>query len=595
VAIAEPVAGFLAATSPRTRAGVRLALRALELSALPRGFSRLPAPARAERLRRLERSRIGLRRDLLLVLKTLCSVAYTRDERVRSIIGWEPRCETAGDPPDLPRLDPLALEPPADVERCDVAIVGSGAGGAAAARALAERGVAVIVVEEGAYHDRADYTQDPFEALPALYRDAGLTAAEGRPTIPLPLGRCVGGTTVINSGTCLRAPDRMLVRWREEFGIPWATELGAEYERLERDLDVRPVDAARAGRNAELCRAGAAALGFANGPVARNAGDVVRCGSCATGCPLDGKRAMHVTELPRAVAAGARVRAGARAERILLEHGRAVGVACRAPHGRYEVRAQAVVLAAGAVGTPELLLRQGIAGSSGALGRHLRIQPACWVGARFDEEVRGWDGIMQSWSVHEWRERGLFLEATSSPLPYGAPWLRGIGAQFKERLERYGRLAIIGVHIAERESEGRVTVRGRGARIRYRLSAGDAAGLRFGIARAAEIHFAAGACEAYPQVGRIEALAPGQARVAIEDGRFGPSDLRLEAFHPMGTARIGPDARTAVADVAGESHDVPGLFVADASLFPTSLSVNPMLTIMACSRRIAAGLADRLD
>jgi choline dehydrogenase-like flavoprotein len=302
---------------------------------------------------------------------------------------------------------------------------------------------------------------------------------------------------------------------------------------------------------------------------------------------------MHVSELPRAVAAGARVRARARAVRVLVERARAAGVACRTADGRaYDVRARALVLAAGALGTPELLLSQGLANSSGAVGRHLRIQPACWVGAFFDQPVRGWDGVMQSWSVHEWRERGLFLEATSTPLPFGAHWLPGAGRTLSERLARWGQLAVIGVHLDDR-SEGRVTLRRDGLRLRYRLSDEDAALLRFGIARAAEIHFAAGAREVHPQVAGLGPLAPGEQH-RVEGARFGPARLRLEAFHPMGTARIGADPRASVVSPTGEAHDLPGLWIADASLFPTSLRVNPMITIAAFARRIAAHLADRL-
>src|SRR2546423_15399943 len=110
--------------------------------------------------------------------------------------------------------------------------------------------MSVIVVEEGDYYDASSYSRDVFDSLPRLYRDGGLTCAEGRPTIPLPVGRCVGGTTVINSGTCFRTPHPVLERWRDEFGIRWATELDGEFEALERDLRVAPVDPATAGRNA---------------------------------------------------------------------------------------------------------------------------------------------------------------------------------------------------------------------------------------------------------------------------------------------------------------------------------------------------------
>jgi choline dehydrogenase-like flavoprotein len=559
---------------------VRVGLRVLQWSPFPRRFSRMPVERRGAHLARLESSRVALLRDLFLLLKTLAVISYTRDPQVQATIGVTARCE--GDPSPL-KLDPDEMRVPGGVERCDVVLVGSGAGGASVARVLAEAGMSVIVLEQGRYFDASTYSRDPFEALPALYRDSGLTVAEGRPAIPLPVGRCVGGTTVINSGTCLRTPDDVLVRWRDEYGIAWATDLDQEFEAVERALDVMPVPAGEVGRNAELCRVGAEALGAANRPLSRNARGVTCCGTCPTGCAIDAKTAMHVSELPRAVAAGARIRAGARVTRVLVEGGRAVGVACDG----YEMRASAVVLAAGALGTPELLLSQGIGGAH--VGRHLHIHPACWVGAFYDEPVRGWDGVMQSWAVDEWHDRGLFLEATFSPLSFGAHWLRGAGAEYKQRLENYGHIGVIGVHLADR-SEGRV----RKGRITYKLTDDEAATIRYGIARAADVHFAAGAREVYPNVGRVGSLRPGEQTPLVEQGRFHPGELRLEAFHPMGTARMGPDPQTSVVSPSGETHAVPGLYVADASLFPTSLLANPMVTVMACARRVAAGLIDSL-
>jgi choline dehydrogenase-like flavoprotein len=253
-----------------------------------------------------------------------------------------------------------------------------------------------------------------------------------------------------------------------------------------------------------------------------------------------------------------------------------------------------VVVCAGALGTPALLLRQRLATASGALGRHLRIHPACWVGALYDDDVRGWDGVMQSWYVDEWHERGLFLEATFTPLAFGGHWLPGAGEPWRERLERFGRVGVIGVHLSDHGSEGRVRPAGRGVRASYKLSGPDADTIRYGIARAADVHFAAGAREVYPQIGGLGPIDPGEQGARVEDARVAASALRLEAFHPMGTARMGKDPRSSVVGPSGEAHDVEALYVADASVLPTSLGVNPMITIMACARRMAAGLAERL-
>jgi len=588
----------LAAAPPRTLLATRLGLRALQWTSFPRRFTSLSLERRIAHLGRLESGRSGVLRDLTLLCKTITAVSYARDPAVLEAIGARAGCEPvrpggARDADRPPPLDPRAMVAPRDVERCDAVIVGSGAGGASAARVLAEAGLEVIVVEQGGYHDASSYPADPIDALALLYRDMGLTICEGRPAIPVPVGRCVGGTTVVNSGTCLRPPDDVLRRWREEFGIGWATDLDGELDAVEEALGVTDVELASAGRNAQLCHAGATAIGASNGPVRRNAPVLRRCGTCASGCRIDAKRAMHVGELPRAVAAGARLRADARVTEVLVRRGRAAGVACRtADGGRYEVRAPVVILAAGAFGTPELLLRQGLANGSGAVGRHLRIHPACWVGARFDEPVRGWDGVMQSWKVDEWRERGLFLEATFTPPSFGAPWLRGAGEEYVERLASYDHLAVIGVHLADR-SEGRVRVRGGALRLAYGLRDDDAAALRFGIARAADVHFAAGATEVYPQIGGVPPLRSGRETGLVEHARVRARDMRLEGFHPMGTTRMGADPRTCVVGPTGESHDLPGLHVADTGIFPTSLRVNPMVTVMACARRLAAGVAAR--
>lgn len=604
VPVSEPVSAYLAGLPARMLTRLRLALRAFEWLPFPWRFSRMGPEARLDYLREMERSPIGLHRDLLLLLKTLTMIGYGRDVRVHEAVRYQARCRLREGslPPEPGSLGDLT--PPEAGEQCDVVVIGSGAGGAVAAARLAEAGLDVLVCEAGPHLDRNSYPQDPLEALPALYRDRGLTVAEGRPVIPLPIGRCVGGTTVINSGTCFRAPPSVLADWRERSGIDWAPDLEAEFEAAERFLAVTPVDVERMGRNGQLCMEGAQALGASHGPISRNAGPCVQCGTCPSGCELDAKRAMHVSYLPRAVAAGARIRAGARATRILVDGGRASGVDCVVEPEpgtlgldrdgrRYRVGARAVVLAGGAVGTPELLLRSRLANSSGQVGRNLRIHPACWVGASFDEEVRGWEGVMQSYYVDEWHDRGLLLEATFTPLAFGAHWLAGVGDEHQRRLLHYDRVGSIGVHLSDR-SRGRVGLTRRGeTRVGYRLTPDDARTLVYGIARAAEIHFAAGAREVYPQVGRLPLIRRGRL-ADFESASFRPGELRLEAFHPMGTARMGSDPRTSVTGTDGETHDLPGLHIADASLFPTSLGVNPMMTVIAVAERIASRLAARL-
>ncbi len=307
------------------------------------------------------------------------------------------------------------------------------------------------------------------------------------------------------------------------------------------------LDPERMGRNGQLAMEGAEALGASGGPIHRNAGNCVQCSSCPYGCAIDAKQGMHVSYLPRAVAAGARLRAGVEAQRVLVEGGRAVGVACTARDAGarqrpFTVRARrAVIAAGGAFGTPELLLRSGLGGPQ--VGRHLRIHPACWVGARYQEELRGWEGVMQSYYIDQWEaQHRVLLEATFTPLAFGGAWLAGTGAEHQRSLLEFGHIGSIGVHLCDR-SHGAVGLANEGAlRARYKLSDDDARHVVFGIARAAEVHFAAGATEVYPNIARAGVLKPGDLP-QFEATRFKPSELRLEAFHPMGTARIAADPR----------------------------------------------------
>jgi choline dehydrogenase-like flavoprotein len=593
--VSGPVAEFLGSLSPRVLLRIKLGLRAFEWLPFPWRFSRLPLGAREDFLRRMEGSRLGPYHELLLMGKVLATLGYAVAPEVERRIGFRATCRLAdGSLPEA--AGPLGdTVPDGDGEECDVVIVGSGAGGAVAAATLAEAGLDVIVLEAGRSYDRDSYPSEPLDAIASLYRDGGLTIAEGRPPIPVPVARTVGGTTVVNSGTCFRAPEPVLADWRRRFGVEWAEELGADFAEAEEFLRVVPLDPERMGRNGQLAMEGAAALGASGGPISRNAGSCVQCSSCPLGCEIDAKRGMHVSYLPRAVAAGARLRAGVEARRVLVEGGRATGVRCLAggengSHRAYAVRARrATIVAGGALGTPELLLRSRLGGRQ--VGCNLHIHPACWVGARYEEEVRGWEGVMQSYYVDEWESRRLLLEATFTPLAFGGAWLRGTGREHQRAMLEFGRVGSIGVHLSDRSS-GRVGLAGDGSlRASYKLTAADAERLAFGIARAAEIHFAAGASEVYPNIARVGVLTPDRL-ADFEAATFKPSELRLEAFHPMGTARIAAGEAEGACAADGSVNGVAGLYVADASLFPSSVGVNPMMTVIAFAKRIAAGVAE---
>ena len=594
VDVSGPVAAFIGSLAPPLLLRLRLGLRAFEWLPFPWRFSRLDPEGAADFLRRLERSRLALHHELLMMAKILTVLGYAVEPAVEVRIGTEIGCALADGSLPEPAGDLGDLEPRGEGEECDVAIVGSGAGGAVAAATLAEAGLDVLVLEAGGHYNRDNYPADRLQAITDLYRDAGLTIAAGKPPIPIPVAKAVGGTTVINSGTCFRAPDEVLENWRGEHGVSWARDLDEDYAEAEEFLRVTQLDPDRMGRNGQLAMEGAAALGASGAPIYRNAGNCVQCSSCPYGCAIDAKRGMHVSYMPRAVAAGARVRAGVEAQRVLVEGGRAVGLACDFRDGSghtrsFEVRARrAVIAAGGAFGTPELLLRSGLGGDQ--VGRNFHIHPACWVGARYEEEVRGWEGVMQSFYVDQWEPQGVLLEATFTPLAFGGAWLAGTGAEHQRSLLEFGHVGSIGVHLSDR-SQGRVGLGNDGAiRASYKLAREDADRVHYGIARAAEVHFAAGATEVYPNIPRFGTLKRGDL-ASFEAARLKFSELRLEAFHPMGTARIAADPRQGVCAPDGSVRGTENLYVADASLFPTSVGVNPMMTIIAFAKQVSRGVA----
>lgn len=597
---------YLGGLPARPRRTLRLMISAFGLSSVAsrhgRPFAALAPAARQAFLEGCETSRVRRRREALVALKALLLMLYCSDSRVAPLIGYDgaPRKPVEHDPGHSALR--VERQDSAVSERVRVVIVGSGAGGAVAARELAGAGLDVLVLEEGGSFDRRDFQGPPAERLRRLYREGGLTFTWGRPVVSLPMGRGVGGSTLVNSGTCFRTPPSVLHRWRRESGLRLPQdELDGIFEEVETALAVAPAAPEVMGRNGEVLEAGRRALGLRGGPIARNARGCHGHGVCAFGCPLDAKLGMHLTYLPAAAAAGARILPGARVERILVENGRAAGVRGwlvdedgRRLHS-LEVRADAVVLAAGAVHTPDLLLRNRLANSSGEIGRNFRIHPGLGVLAFFDDDLHAWRGVMQGYHVDEFVEEGILLEATYPPpgVGYSAGGLGHVGRALKDALGRYRQSAACGLIVSDSGS-GRVRATPGGPLMLYSVAAEDSRKLLRGMALAAEIYLAAGARE-------VETLLPGLPPIRrredlrqITEGRWVAGDLKLSAYHPMGTCRMGTDPRRSVVDELGRAHDLPGLVLCDASILPGTTHVNPQITIMALATRVARSLAAEL-
>lgn len=297
----------------------------------------------------------------------------------------------------------------------DVVVVGSGPAGATVARALAQRGVSVIVLEEGHEARPEDFVASGVRAMASLYRDMGTSIAFGNVSMPYLQGRVVGGTSVVNGAISWKLPREIVDAWGEaDPGLGAALryeEIAAAEERIEARLNVRPTDASVAGPKNLLLAKGAEALGVAHRPIRRNVEGCVGSGRCLQGCPHGAKLSMDRSFLPDAVAAGGRIFAGVRVDHVTVERGRARGVTGKTAAGaRLSVRARrAVVLAASAIQTPCLLRRSGL--RQGPVGDGLSAHPGVSATGRFDEPVRNWAGATQGHEVTGHRGEGIKLEA----------------------------------------------------------------------------------------------------------------------------------------------------------------------------------------
>jgi choline dehydrogenase-like flavoprotein len=581
-AMARLLAAHLARMPRSTRAGVHAGAAALDWTARVRtghSLRALDPDRRASLLRAIARLHPGIGLGVE-GLKGLVALAHGADSHADSM-----RARASARPPARtdPRLDVTPAGQCNGVIRCDTVVVGSGAGGALAALALVRAGHSVVIVEEGRRWSVTDFRQrHPLERFGELYRDGGATVALGRPPIALPMGRGVGGTTLVNSGTCYPPPGEVRRAWHAS-GVRLA-----EPEALERRLaevqallDVAPVPSAVMGRNGELALAGAQALGWRAGPLRRNAPGCGGCCQCSIGCPRNAKAGVHLNALPAACAEGGRIVSEGLVERVMVENGQARGVLVRAAGGRrLRIDASRVVVAAGATETPPLLRRSGL-GHHPALGRHLSIHPAVGVAGRFSERVVAWEGVLQSAGVEELHEdRGILIEATSTPPGMGSLVLPGIGEELLREIEDAPHLATLGAMVADGPT-GRVIGRRRGATlIWYSLARETAARLIEAMAAMARVLFAAGAHEVITGVPGVPALKPADdARTVLQ--ATDPRLLHLAAFHPGGTARAGGDPATAPVDPDGRLRGTPGVWVSDASILPSSPTVNPQISIMA--------------
>ncbi len=495
-----------------------------------------------------------------------------------------------------------------DAITTEVCIVGSGCGGATAARLLAEAGHEVVVLEEGRDLVGAERNQRDADMYDQLYMDRG-----GRATSDLSVsvlqGRVLGGGGVINACDVVPTPDPVLAHWAAKYGLDdfGPGHFGSFQKDALDDLSASRIPENLINKANNKLRMGAEALGYRGEVMMHNRVGCQGLGTCLIGCPVHAKRNPRMVSLPKAVSAGAQVFTRARAVEIGRpgQELKELRVRTLDPLGYHEkgeltVRAKVVIVAANAIASAQLLLRSGIGNAH--VGRNLMLQPQLPVIGFFEEEIDAFELVPQSYAVTEFeqednQERGLWgyrIEGIMGTPGIVSTLLPVSGAEGMRNMAQYNRMAASLLLAPDRPS-GQVEV-GRGGRliIQYAQRQDHRERIREAVYNAARIYLEAGATRVVvPTAPPVIIRSTGDARKAREI-TFAPATAPLISAHQQGTVRMAPSERDGGADPDGQVYGTRNIYVFDSSGFPTSASSHTMTPIIAASRMLTTKLLTAL-
>ena len=609
LAVSEQIEGLMAqAMAPEQLQGFAELLEGLAQN----DFADLPLEVRTQILHDVAASSHEARLGVVALRNLTFLFFYALpDEQGRNpnweAIGYPGPISAPPSPEEAPKtITTITVEGDEQTVAADVCVVGSGAGGAVVAAELQKAGKSVLVLEMGGYRNEADFKQLELLGLLELYLGGGLAASEDG-SISIFAGSTLGGGTVVNYMNCLRTPEPIRREWAEH-GVQ-----GIDQPEYDKHIDAvmkrigATDEATTQNRQHKKMIKALDELGFEHRAIVRNVDpsceDPRVCGYCFAGCQKGCKQSTLKTYLQDASDAGAAVIPGCHADRILVSDGRASGVEATVTQSdgsrtKLTVEAPIVVVACGSVESPALLLRSGIGGP--AVGKHLRLHPASIVNGIYDEPIEAWIGQIQSevsdHFAHCEGDHGFLIESVGA-----MPALHAAGIPWRDGEEHKRELARMFAHhapflsVARDHGEGEVVLDPHGEPV-VRWSLADDVDRRLLVqanVELARLHYAVGAPEirtlhADEIVWRRDSGEPFEEFVArIEQAPYGPADVTIFTAHQMGSCRMGRDPSDSVADGRGQLHDVEGVWIGDASAFPTAPGVNPMVSIMSLAHRTA--------
>jgi choline dehydrogenase-like flavoprotein len=505
--------------------------------------------------------------------------------------------------PELRITQPDSLPAAGVTLRADVVVVGSGASGAVMAYELARSGAKVIVLEAGPYVPSTEFKEHTRTAMEQLYADAGnQTNVTG--DLAVLQGNCVGGSTVVNAAVCFRPPNQVLEHWQREHGLEnlTAETLDPYFDRVERNLSIHVNEPHEVNYNGRLLLEGAEKVGIPASPTSRNVKNCALSGHCISACKTDRKQSMLVTYLPWASELGAEILCSTRVEGFDVEgkRVRAVeAVATDSSGAKKPVRVEAglVVVAAGPIQTPLLFQRNQLANGSGQVGLNFACHPSLAMLGEHDKEIYAWVGATISahaGNIEDPLGSGYLLEAGMVDPLVTSTWIDGgIGPEYVDFIENSKRYQAA-VALIHDHNVGRVYMDGSRKRIDYDVDDRDFERLREALRGTARIYFAAGAKRVFlPTTRRTTIESKGEIDSVINSLENGKNKYRLTSYHPQGTMRMGADPTKSVVSPSGLCHDLDNVYVPDASIFPSSIMVNPQVTVYGMASYIADGIKAR--
>ncbi|MBI3890323.1 MAG: GMC family oxidoreductase [Candidatus Wallbacteria bacterium] len=489
----------------------------------------------------------------------------------------------------------------------DVVIVGSGAGGGAVAAELgplAATGARVAVLEWGPKVREQEFTGRELEMANRLYFDRGGVLTRDM-SMTMAFGKGYGGSTVVYTGTSLTIPPQVVTRWNVP-GLE-AEDVLARSEKYLRQNNVHLLEEPLLNDNNRLFREGCRRLGWTVEQFPINVKGCLGAGLCNLGCPNAAKQGTNRVQLPAAERQGVQVVTNCKVERIeesacvVTVRNESFGEPSGWEPGEYRVKAKAIVVAAGAVNSPALLLRSRLPVELPALGCYFTAHPALILVAQHERPITNYSGHPKSFYCDQFAHSKRFLLETCMYFPFTtAKSLAGFGADHSRLMSGMDRLQmILALALDDSRAENRVTIDAAGnAVVDYRLSEPVLDALHEAMKASARIFFAAGAARVHAPAGSnflIEASERHRIDELIPRSGVKPGKVSIVAAHLMGGCRMGTGRGDSVTDSWGRVHGVPGLYVADASLFPACAEINPYVTIMALADRVAEGVRNDLS